>query len=234
MTWISLHTACKRLRVAGKKLNKAEKVKRSFIFLVWHLVCGEPGRRKQTWGVRGTLVPMSGGRIGGTTEFIQAPEQWSRAGPRPHGCSICSLYHCVLLICPFSLNRYRIMGNLLKVLTCTDLEQEPNFFLDFESESLSLFFKKKSNPPPLLISITWISYHNIINSETKSFHPPSSSPTLSFTLCSSQRQKKRRKSTTGASVLPINLPLPYWNVCRISIRAELQLSNIKRWSSAAV
>lgn len=26
------------------------------------------------------------------------------------------------------------MGNLLKVLTCTDLEQEPNFFLDFESE----------------------------------------------------------------------------------------------------
>ncbi|KAG8009558.1 Protein FAM49B [Nibea albiflora] len=29
--------------------------------------------------------------------------------------------------------RYRIMGNLLKVLTCTDLEQEPNFFLDFEN-----------------------------------------------------------------------------------------------------
>ncbi|KAI3355368.1 hypothetical protein L3Q82_018211, partial [Scortum barcoo] len=27
---------------------------------------------------------------------------------------------------------YRNMGNLLKVLTCTDLEQEPNFFLDFE------------------------------------------------------------------------------------------------------
>uniref|UniRef100_A0A3Q3VUH7 CYRIA/CYRIB Rac1 binding domain-containing protein n=1 Tax=Mola mola TaxID=94237 RepID=A0A3Q3VUH7_MOLML len=25
------------------------------------------------------------------------------------------------------------MGNLLKVLTCTDLEQEPNFFLDFEN-----------------------------------------------------------------------------------------------------
>ncbi|KAG7231180.1 hypothetical protein INR49_012011 [Caranx melampygus] len=29
--------------------------------------------------------------------------------------------------------RYRNMGNLLKVLTCTDLEQEPNFFLDFEN-----------------------------------------------------------------------------------------------------
>lgn len=26
------------------------------------------------------------------------------------------------------------MGNLLKVLTCTDLAQEPNFFLDFESK----------------------------------------------------------------------------------------------------
>ncbi|CAL8235137.1 unnamed protein product [Boreogadus saida] len=25
------------------------------------------------------------------------------------------------------------MGNLLKVLTCTDLDQEPNFFLDFEN-----------------------------------------------------------------------------------------------------
>lgn len=29
------------------------------------------------------------------------------------------------------------MGNLLKVLTCTDLEQEPNFFLDFESMFLA-------------------------------------------------------------------------------------------------
>lgn len=31
------------------------------------------------------------------------------------------------------------MGNLLKVLTCTDLEQGPNFFLDFESEN-ALYF----------------------------------------------------------------------------------------------
>ncbi|KAL2085618.1 hypothetical protein ACEWY4_018938 [Coilia grayii] len=30
-------------------------------------------------------------------------------------------------------SRYLDMGNLLKVLTCTDLEQEPNFFLDFEN-----------------------------------------------------------------------------------------------------
>ena len=27
------------------------------------------------------------------------------------------------------------MGNLLKVLTCTDLDPEPNFFLDFESKT---------------------------------------------------------------------------------------------------
>lgn len=31
------------------------------------------------------------------------------------------------------------MGNLLKVLTCTDLEQGPNFFLDFESEKMILY-----------------------------------------------------------------------------------------------
>ncbi|KAJ8375133.1 hypothetical protein SKAU_G00057130 [Synaphobranchus kaupii] len=30
-------------------------------------------------------------------------------------------------------SRYLNMGNLLKVLTCTDLEQGPNFFLDFEN-----------------------------------------------------------------------------------------------------
>lgn len=43
------------------------------------------------------------------------------------------------------------MGNLLKVLTCTDLEQEPNFFLDFESEiflpSLSTLSFFVNNPP---------------------------------------------------------------------------------------
>lgn len=44
----------------------------------------------------------------------------------------------------FFLNRYHNMGNLLKVLTCTDLEQEPNFFLDFESE----FFRKVIAPTP--------------------------------------------------------------------------------------
>lgn len=41
----------------------------------------------------------------------------------------------------FSLFCRNQMGNLLKVLTCTELEQGPNFFLDFESENgLSLSF----------------------------------------------------------------------------------------------
>lgn len=38
------------------------------------------------------------------------------------------------------------MGNLLKVLTCTELEQGPNFFLDFESEHTK---KRKKIPPEL-------------------------------------------------------------------------------------
>ena len=37
------------------------------------------------------------------------------------------------------LDRYLNMGNLLKDLTCTDLEQGPNFFLDFESEKMILY-----------------------------------------------------------------------------------------------
>jgi len=41
------------------------------------------------------------------------------------------------------------MGNLLKVLTCTELEQGPNFFLDFESEhSLCLPFCYTPSPTP--------------------------------------------------------------------------------------
>lgn len=51
-----------------------------------------------------------------------------------HSSSSSSLFIDFPLLLFFSLNRYHNMGNLLKVLTCTDLEQEPNFFLDFESE----------------------------------------------------------------------------------------------------
>lgn len=56
------------------------------------------------------------------------------------------------------------MGNLLKVLTCTELEQGPNFFLDFESEhsyclacvlpSLELYFCRA----PLLTRV-WEQFH---------------------------------------------------------------------------
>ena len=44
------------------------------------------------------------------------------------------------------------MGNLLKVLTCTDLDQEPNFFLDFESKTLTI----------PLVSLPWCIPHTHI------------------------------------------------------------------------
>lgn len=142
------------LAVAGKKLNKAEKLKLSFLFLetffFFCLTSGlftawaqethiEGGVSKENSGV--------GGHLWGTAEFIQTPEQWSRTGVRWHRYSSVSppshftaafFFSCIdfYLFIFFSLNRYRNMGNLLKVLTCTDLEQEPNFFLDFESEFL--------------------------------------------------------------------------------------------------
>lgn len=56
-----------------------------------------------------------------------------------------------------------VMGNLLKVLTCTDLDEEPNFFLDFESETVYLFvfkgkfkhFEPNANPPYLCSMCSW-------------------------------------------------------------------------------
>lgn len=45
------------------------------------------------------------------------------------------------------------MGNLLKVLTCTDLEQGPNFFLDFESEIIFFFVCVCVSHPTLFLPI---------------------------------------------------------------------------------
>lgn len=43
--------------------------------------------------------------------------------------------HTSFFLPPLSLLSCRSqMGNLLKLLTCTELEQGPNFFLDFERE----------------------------------------------------------------------------------------------------
>ncbi|PIO24615.1 hypothetical protein AB205_0185170, partial [Aquarana catesbeiana] len=44
-----------------------------------------------------------------------------------------SLFYFFIYFSRSCLNRCLNMGNLLKVLTCTDLEQGPNFFLDFEN-----------------------------------------------------------------------------------------------------
>ena len=56
------------------------------------------------------------------------------------------------------------MGNLLKVLTCTDLEQEPNFFLDFESKlhTIHLF--------SLLVYTTHIIHQLLRVGANKCFH----------------------------------------------------------------
>uniref|UniRef100_A0A8C9CZ97 CYFIP related Rac1 interactor B n=1 Tax=Panthera leo TaxID=9689 RepID=A0A8C9CZ97_PANLE len=61
--------------------------------------------------------------------------QLSQAGS-PNSMSFCSKRHiqCALgTRSTLSVVWYLNMGNLLKVLTCTDLEQGPNFFLDFEN-----------------------------------------------------------------------------------------------------
>lgn len=68
---------------------------------------------------------------------------WTPPTPPPHLHS--TIFGLFLLIKGYSLfshsclDRYLNMGNLLKVLTCTDLEQGPNFFLDFESEKMILY-----------------------------------------------------------------------------------------------
>lgn len=125
------------LMVSGKKVSKL-----SFLFLgLFGFTSGwyAPGHRKHTLGVglRGTLgtsgAPVSSYR----PQSSEAEQEWGvvDAAVKHH-----LLIYTVGLIffwfffSSLFLNRYRNMGNLLKVLTCTDLEQEPNFFLDFESE----------------------------------------------------------------------------------------------------
>lgn len=125
------------------KLNKAEKTQTELFifgdFLVWHLVCCEHGHRKHTLRRR---------RWGESKMNSGAPpssyRRQSCEAERERGGMDTAVYHhlpaCIPLIYWFfssfffSHHRYHNMGNLLKVLTCTDLEQEPNFFLDFESE----------------------------------------------------------------------------------------------------
>lgn len=67
--------------VAGKKLNKAEKLKLSFLFLeafwfdIWFLRAWAQETHMDGRVPRGTLVSMSSGHIWGATEFIQAAER---------------------------------------------------------------------------------------------------------------------------------------------------------------
>lgn len=124
------------LMISGKKVNKAENPNWVFLFigLFWFHIWVVGARAQETHTGGGS--EGNAGHIWGTSGFIQAPEQWSRAGVRCYGCSSEAPPPHLHLFVSLFLYRYRNMGNLLKVLTCTDLEQEPNFFLDFESEFL--------------------------------------------------------------------------------------------------
>lgn len=149
--WISLHAAARKgLPMLGRSLAKQKS--NCFLFLgpFFGLTSGwwEPGCRKHTLGsVRGECWCMW--TVGTSGVSLSSYRHQSSEAEREWGAWIqqcittCSLHCCTLLLLLFllislllffSLNRYHNMGNLLKVLTCTDLEQEPNFFLDFESE----------------------------------------------------------------------------------------------------
>lgn len=151
--WISLHAAARKgLPMLGRSLAK-QKSNCVFyfwaFFLVWHLVGESLGAGNTHWGV-------SEGSAGVCERWAHLGYHWVHTGTRAvkqsgsevHGYNnasppahftaalffFFSFYWFLSLLLFFSLNRYHNMGNLLKVLTCTDLEQEPNFFLDFESE----------------------------------------------------------------------------------------------------
>uniref|UniRef100_A0A3Q1MH36 CYFIP related Rac1 interactor B n=1 Tax=Bos taurus TaxID=9913 RepID=A0A3Q1MH36_BOVIN len=65
--------------------------------------------------IRATVVPLCTGKLHFTSRsYISAPGEPALLTARAQ-------------------SGYLNMGNLLKVLTCTDLEQGPNFFLDFEN-----------------------------------------------------------------------------------------------------
>lgn len=149
--WISLHAAARKgLPMLGRSLAKQKSNCLLFLGPFFGLTSGwwEPGCRKHTLGsVRGECWCMW--TVGTSGVSLSSYRHQSSEAEREWGAWIqqcittCSLHCCTLLLLLFllislflffSLNRYHNMGNLLKVLTCTDLEQEPNFFLDFESE----------------------------------------------------------------------------------------------------
>lgn len=87
-----------------------------------------------------------------------APSVWPSCLFFPHVLRLFYLIKACLIfyfISPSCLNRCHNMGNLLKVLTCTDLEQGPNFFLDFESENIILYI---SSSLPAVDCIRFLHY----------------------------------------------------------------------------
>lgn len=147
--WITLHTAaCKCWWFQGEKLNKAEK-KVSIFGTCWSDIWLVRARAQETHSGGGESKGNAGvykqqehlGRRRIHTGTRAVKQSGSRVDTAVYQHLLTFLLNSsffflliLFLSLLFSLNRYRNMGNLLKVLTCTDLEQEPNFFLDFESE----------------------------------------------------------------------------------------------------
>lgn len=139
--WIALHGACKHLRLLGINLTKPKKLKPSYLFLetfwfdIWFVE--STGTGNTHWGGGGGSPRWTLGHHRVRTDARAVRRNVSEVAWIPQ--CITTFPPAFLSFIDFSLpffphHRYHNMGNLLKVLTCTDLEQEPNFFLDFESE----------------------------------------------------------------------------------------------------
>lgn len=96
--WISLHAAARKgLPMLGRSFAKQ---KSNCVFYFWAffwfdiwLVRAWVQETHTGECPRGVLVYVNGGHIWGITEFIQAPEQWSRAGVR---CMDTTMHHHLL------------------------------------------------------------------------------------------------------------------------------------------
>lgn len=240
LLWITLQTTvCNCLWFLGRNSKKHRNPNWILFletFLVWHLACSEPGCRKHTrTGVQGERWCLwAVGNIWGSGAVKQSRGRVSRChGDRkvsPPALFAAVFFSFIDFFSSLFLSAGIVTwGTYWKFWLAQIWNRSPIF-----SSILKVSFFFPLYRSPLLISITWISYHNIINSGTlQSSH-------LSFTLRSSQRQKNQILPK-GAAPLSINLPHARWNVHRISIRAELQQSpplfsssDIKHWSSAAV
>lgn len=141
--------ACKCSQLLGRNLTKQ---KNKQIFCYFGGLSGLTSGLARAWAQETHMGGKSKGNAGVCEQWAHLGHHRVHAGTRAvkqsrsevswiQQCfTTCSLFFLlrsfIYWLLSLLLNRYCNMGNLLKVLTCTDLEQEPNFFLDFESEFL--------------------------------------------------------------------------------------------------